>query len=211
MKMSEQINELAKALAEFQGEVKQPEKTGVNPHFKSNFVTLDDTVKAIHSVAPQKGLSFIQMPVTTEQGVGVVTTIFHSSGQYIQFEPFILPLEKKTAQSAGSSITYAKRYALSAAFGLVSDEDDDGNEATGNGGNNSSGNSNGGSQGAKASDKQRNFIDSLLNKKVTDKYTKEALYAILKDQLGTQEEIENWTASMASKAIEILNGQQKSA
>ena len=36
------------------------------------------------------------------------------------------------AQSVGSSITYAKRYAYCAILGIVADEDDDGNMASGN-------------------------------------------------------------------------------
>ncbi|UAT29476.1 ERF family protein [Bacillus badius] len=132
MKTSESINEIAKALAQFQSEVKQPEKDGTNPHFKSKYVTLDGTVKSIHECAPKHGLSYTQMPVSNESGVGVVTVIFHTSGQFIEFDPFILPLDKKTAQGVGSGLTYSKRYALSAAFGIVSDVDDDGNEATDN-------------------------------------------------------------------------------
>jgi hypothetical protein len=132
MKMSESIANISKALASFQKEVKQPVKDGTNPHFKSKYITLDGTVKAIHDCAPNHGLSYTQMPITTENGVGVVTLIMHESGEFIQFEPFTLPMEKKTAQGAGSGITYAKRYALSAAFGIVSDLDDDGNEATAN-------------------------------------------------------------------------------
>lgn len=131
MKTSESIANIAKALAAFQKEVKQPEKDGNNPHFKSKYVTLDGTVKAIHDCAPNHGLSYIQMPVTNENGVGVVTLIMHESGEFIQMEPFILPMDKKTAQGAGSATTYARRYSLSAAFGIVSDLDDDGNEATG--------------------------------------------------------------------------------
>ena len=129
MKMSESIANISKALSSFQKEVKQPVKDGTNPHFRSKYITLDGTVKAIHDCAPNHGLSYTQMPITTETGVGVVTLIMHESGEFIQFEPFTLPMEKKTAQGAGSGITYAKRYALSAAFGIVSDLDDDGNEA----------------------------------------------------------------------------------
>jgi hypothetical protein len=130
MKMSESIANISKALASFQKEVKQPVKDGTNPHFKSKYVTLDDTVKAIHDTAPNHGLSYVQSLSTNENGVGVSTLIMHESGEYIQFEPFYLPMEKKTAQGAGSAATYSRRYSLSAAFGIVSDLDDDGNQAT---------------------------------------------------------------------------------
>lgn len=43
-----------------------------------------------------------------------------------------MPVEKNTAQSAGSALTYARRYSLSAAFGISSDVDDDGNADSGN-------------------------------------------------------------------------------
>jgi hypothetical protein len=132
MRTSESIANIAKALAAFQKDVKQPEKDGNNPHFKSKYVTLDGTVKAIHDCAPAHGLSYVQMPITNENGVGVVTLIMHESGEFIEMDPFILPMDKKTAQGAGSATTYARRYSLSAAFGIVSDLDDDGNEATGN-------------------------------------------------------------------------------
>jgi hypothetical protein len=130
MKMSESIANISKALASFQKEVKQPVKDGTNPHFKSKYITLDGTVKAIHDTAPKFGLSYVQSLSTNENGVGVSTLIMHESGEYIQFEPFFLPMEKKTAQGAGSAATYSRRYSLSAAFGIVSDLDDDGNQAT---------------------------------------------------------------------------------
>jgi ERF superfamily len=195
MKMSESIAEIAKALGKFQTEVKQPEKDGNNPHFKSKYVTLDGTVKAIHECAPKHGLSYIQSPIMTESGVGVKTLLMHTSGEFIEFEPFILPMDKKTAQGAGSAITYARRYSLSAAFGIVSDVDDDGNEAT---------QPNGSGQNRQASEKQLNLVNSLLKKKISDKWDYNALYDNLKQKIGTNKDIENWTTNEASKAIEIL-------
>lgn len=130
MLKSESIAELAKALSSFQREVKQPQKNGVNPHFKSKYVTLDDTIKAINETAPNHGLSYIQTPINDDNGIGVITVILHESGQFIEFPPFTLPLDKKTPQGAGSALTYARRYSISSAFGLVSEEDDDANGAT---------------------------------------------------------------------------------
>jgi hypothetical protein len=195
MKMSESIAEIAKALGKFQTEVKQPEKDGNNPHFKSKYVTLDGTVKAIHECAPKHGLSYIQSPIMAESGVGVKTLLMHTSGEFIEFEPFILPMDKKTAQGAGSAITYARRYSLSAAFGIVSDVDDDGNEAT---------QPNGSGQSRQASEKQLNLVNSLLKKKISDKWPYDTLYANLKQKIGTTKEIENWSVGEASKAIEVL-------
>lgn len=195
MKCSESIANLAKALSDFQKDVKQPEKDGNNPHFKSKYVTLDGTVKAIHDCAPKHGLSYTQMPVSTETGVGVVTIIMHESGEYIEMEPFVLPLEKRTAQGVGSATTYARRYALSAAFGIVSDIDDDGNEATSHAPE---------QKPTLATDKQLNLINKLL-KDVASKtnITEKDVYITLKKHM--KKDMEWYTPQDASQAIEILN------
>ena len=54
----------------------------------------------------------------------------HESGEWIEYDPIKMKPVKNDPQSIGSAITYAKRYALSAIFGITSDQDDDGNEAT---------------------------------------------------------------------------------
>jgi hypothetical protein len=195
MKTSESIANIAKALSAFQKDVKQPEKNGNNPHFKSKYVTLDGTVKAIHDCAPSHGLSYTQMPVTTEYGVGVITLIMHESGEFIQMDPFILPMDKKTAQGAGSATTYARRYSLSAAFGIVSDLDDDGNEATDNAPQN---------KPQAATDKQLGLIDKLLKDVAKAKnISKEEAYKTIQKRM--KKDMEWFTPSDASKAIEILN------
>lgn len=201
MKMSESIANIAKAMSAFQSNVKQPEKDGNNPHFKSKYVTLDGTVKAIHECAPKHGLSYTQMPVATENGVGVVTLIMHESGEFIQMDAFVLPMDKKTAQGAGSATTYAKRYALSAAFGIVSDLDDDGNEASENAPSHQT-------KPQAATDKQLNLINKLLSDVASAKgITKEESYKTLQKHL--KKDMEWFTPADASKAIEILNGALK--
>ncbi|MCT2882993.1 ERF family protein, partial [Lentilactobacillus buchneri] len=47
-----------------------------------------------------------------------------------QFDPLNVPVGKNDAQAFGSAETYARRYTLSAVFGVTSDVDDDGNQAT---------------------------------------------------------------------------------
>ncbi|NVT01065.1 ERF family protein [Listeria monocytogenes] len=131
MKMSESVIELSVALSKFQEKVEQPAKTANNPFFKSSYVPLENVISAVKKHAPDLGLSYIQIPLTEENKVGVKTILMHSSGEFVEFDPFMLPLDKNTAQGAGSALTYARRYTLSAAFGIASDEDD-GNGASGN-------------------------------------------------------------------------------
>ncbi|HFI0682470.1 TPA: ERF family protein [Streptococcus suis] len=133
MKKSETIKNLAGAMVKFRQQIKQPLKDADNPFFKSKYVPLENVVEVIDKVASPLGLSFIQEATSNELGmVGVATTIFHESGEWIEFEPLYLKPEKSNAQGYGSSVTYARRYSLSSAFGITSDKDDDGNEASGN-------------------------------------------------------------------------------
>lgn len=132
MKKSETIAELAKALSAFQGEVKQPLKDKANPFFKSKYVPLENVVEAVSATASKHGLSFLQYPLNQENKVGIITILMHSSGEWIESEPIFATPTKQDAQATGSVITYLKRYSLSAIFGITSDEDDDGNQASGN-------------------------------------------------------------------------------
>lgn len=132
MNKSESITELNKALANFHKEVKQPMKDANNPFFKSKYVPLENVVEAIDDVAPKHGLTYSQYPVTTENGlVGISTVLLHESGEYIEFPPATTKPDKNTPQGVGSALTYMRRYSLSAVFGITSDQDDDGNEASG--------------------------------------------------------------------------------
>src|SRR5699024_5893216 len=133
MNKSESIVEISKAMASFQKEVKQPFKDADNPFFRNKYVPLESVVKAIHSIAPKHGLSFTQWALNDDNGqLGVATLLMHTSGEFIEFDPVFMKAEKQTAQGAGALITYLKRYTLSAIFGIKSDQDDDGNQASGN-------------------------------------------------------------------------------
>ncbi|MFJ1815076.1 ERF family protein [Staphylococcus saprophyticus] len=132
MNKSDSITELNKALANFHKEVKQPMKDANNPFFKSKYVPLENVVEAIDDVAPKHGLTYSQYPVTTENGlVGISTVLLHESGEFIEFPPATTKPDKNTPQGVGSALTYMRRYSLSAVFGITSDQDDDGNEASG--------------------------------------------------------------------------------
>ena len=132
MKTSESTKSIFKALTEFKKELKQPEKDTVNPFFKSKYVDLDGVVHALDEVLPSYKLNYIQN-VTTDGSnrVGIQTIIIHESGESIEFDWLFIKPEKQTAQGIGSAITYGRRYTLTSAFGIASEPDDDGNEASG--------------------------------------------------------------------------------
>ena len=60
----------------------------------------------------------------------LITTLIHTSGQWISGEYWLNPAKPNDPQALGSATTYARRYALSALVGVCSEEDDDGNAAT---------------------------------------------------------------------------------
>lgn len=130
MQMSENINELATALAKAQGEMKNAGKTSDNPFFKSKYADLAEILNAVREPLSKYGLSISQlydgmgMPDKT---ITVTTLLMHSSGQYIS-NSANYPVAKADIQGVGSAITYARRYSLAAILGL-SQEDDDGNAA----------------------------------------------------------------------------------
>lgn len=133
MNKSESITELNKALANFHKELKQPMKDANNPFFKNKYVPLENVVEAIDDVAPKFGLTYSQYPVTTDDGkVGISTVLLHESGEFIEYPPATTKPDKNTPQGVGSALTYMRRYSLSAVFGITSDQDDDGNEDSGN-------------------------------------------------------------------------------
>jgi hypothetical protein len=127
---SESIKELLTALAKAQGKISAAKKDSTNPHFKSKYADLASCWEAIKEPLSSNGLSITQWVSPAEKGVCVVTLLGHSSGEWLSSEATFPVKDQSNPQSMGSSITYARRYCLSAAIGLVSDEDDDGNAAS---------------------------------------------------------------------------------
>ena len=128
MEMSENINELASALAAAQSQMGSAAQTAQNPFFKSKYADLGEVVRAVKQPFANHGLSYTQFPIREGESAGVVTMLMHTSGQYIR-QGYTLPLAKFDAQATGSAITYARRYALQSIAGIPS-ADDDGNQAT---------------------------------------------------------------------------------
>ena len=131
MEHSESIKNLAKALAKFQGEVKDPAKNEKNPFFKSKYVPLDALIEAVRPTLSANGLSIIQMPSGDGKTISLKTIILHESGEWIESDLFSLVIAKADAQGAGSGVTYARRYQLGAVLNIGWTDDDDGNSISG--------------------------------------------------------------------------------
>ncbi|RKY04566.1 MAG: hypothetical protein DRP56_09895 [Planctomycetota bacterium] len=124
MKTSESIVNIAKAFAAAQGELKAVPKIAINPYFSSKYADLSTVIDIVQPVLLRHGLIWLQPPHKAEGGVVIETVLIHAeSGEWFSGECFI-PAKKQDAQAYGSALTYARRYCLSAMFGLKTTDDD---------------------------------------------------------------------------------------
>lgn len=132
MNQSDQINDLAAALAAAQGAMDHAQKDRTNPAFKSRYADLASVVDACRPALSANGIAVLQPArvLMSERGatVEVDTRLVHKSGQWVA-ETLAASVADTKAQSVGSAITYLRRYGLSAMVGVAPD-DDDGQAAT---------------------------------------------------------------------------------
>jgi hypothetical protein len=129
---SEEINEIAGALAKAQGVIKNPEKTRINPHFKAKYADLATGLDCIRKALSAQGIAVTQATDINAEGVFLWTRLIHSSGQYLGC---IYPVASSSAdhQKLGAALTYAKRQALFAMVAVCGDDDLDGEDSRNNG------------------------------------------------------------------------------
>jgi hypothetical protein len=136
MQRSENLNELAIALSKAQADMKAAIFDRENAYFKdakgkpSRYASLVAVWDAARGPLTKNGFCIIQSVDHVGESPVLNTTLLHSSGQWVGSQVVLKP-EKLNAQSLASAVTYAKRMAMAALCGIVADEDDDGNEASG--------------------------------------------------------------------------------
>jgi hypothetical protein len=136
MKQSEQINELAAALAKAQAVMPKAKMSGVNSRFADKatgktgaYATLDDIRDAVKDTLTANGISYTQHPYSINGEVGVETMLIHSSGQWMRSR-FGVPAAQHNPQAYGSLLTYVRKFALAAAAGVSTQEDTDADEVS---------------------------------------------------------------------------------
>lgn len=139
MRTSENIDQLATALAAAQGEFTNPERNrDVEVKMKSGgtytfaYATFDAIIEMVRPPLAKHGLMITQPCSLVEHCAIVTTRLAHKSGQWIEDEISWGVLENDGPQQLGSILTYLKRYSLVGMLGIASEEDDDGNAASGN-------------------------------------------------------------------------------
>lgn len=122
---SDEIKELATALAKAQGEFDVAGLNKVNPYFKSNYADFKAVVMSTRPALTKHGLSVTQEISNDESGaLWLITELMHSSGQW-KLSKFRCVPPKNDAQAIASYITYSKRMTYAALIGVVVGEEDD--------------------------------------------------------------------------------------
>ena len=123
---SENITELAKVLLNVQQTVRPVTKDAENPFTKSWYASLNSVMDACREALIKNGIWLCQYPVPVEQpnSIGLVTKLTHAESGQWQSSLAVVPLPKADPQGMGSAITYARRYALTAMLGMVTEDDD---------------------------------------------------------------------------------------
>lgn len=127
------VKSLTASLVKVQSELQPAVKDATNPHFKSNYATLQSVWDSVRALLASNGLAVSQTFNNSDASEGttvtIVTTLLHTSGEYLSSALTLRPV-KADPQGIGSAITYGRRYALASIVGVVAEEDDDGNAAT---------------------------------------------------------------------------------
>ena len=131
MRTSDSITKISAALSNALPEIQHATKDAKNPHFRSSYASLPAVIDTSKPVLAKHGVVVLQSPGWDGQRCTLTTRLLHSSGEWIEGEAGS-PVAKVDPQGIGSAITYLRRYSLAAMTG-ISQEDDDGNAASGNG------------------------------------------------------------------------------
>ncbi len=123
--MSE-VKSLAAELVAVQAELPKPQKNA-----KGNFGRYTDITEILTVLRPvlnRHGFFLGQKVKQAEGGLLVETFVLHTSGESLSFGEMFMPASPNKGgnlvQGYGIAETYARRYALCAAFGLEADDDD---------------------------------------------------------------------------------------
>jgi hypothetical protein len=126
MNRSEQINELASALAKAQGELESAGKSSRGHGY--NYSDLATVISTAKPVLSKHGLSISQLVNESDiDKVSVTTMLLHSSGQFIASTGTIKIPEMRgvnDTQKAGAALSYLRRYSLQSILGMASEDND---------------------------------------------------------------------------------------
>jgi hypothetical protein len=198
IQFSEKTDLLFKSLMQVQQACGIIGKDANNPHFKSEYVSLEKQWQVVKPLLKDAGLVLIQTPGLVKEGrLQIETTVAHvESGQFM-ISLGEMPIGKEGPQAVGSAITYARRYFMQACLSVVAgDEDDDGEAAEGR------------KESGKALGDLRSRKEAAFSKAKEQGETDLAAWAggILKRKVDANLTLRNETEVKMLEAAVILNG-----
>ncbi len=127
---SDSIKDLTAALAKAQlafKPIKRTEKVDyatTGGRKKYTYAPLDEIIEAAKEALSTNGLVITQSTYLQAGNTILETLLLHSSGEWLSGELYV-GKQDQPPQSEGSSLTYKRRYGMSAILGVASEEDDD--------------------------------------------------------------------------------------
>jgi len=206
MKTSNEIDEVTSALLDAQRNIPcsiERDATASGGSFSYDYTTLDTLIEHVKEPLNEQNLTLTQSNQTIDEKPHCVTTLIHSSGQWLRSET-MLCLSSNDPQDFGKAMTYARRYSLSALLGIASEQDDDAQSVSQ--GSPSTSKSTQSSGGGKLSDKQKGFIKGLCKDRVfpaKDLYLAEEIEEFICDNIGV-DQLDDLTKDQASGLIDKM-------
>lgn len=126
---SNEIGDLAAAVARAQEFMESAIRGGTNPNFNSRYADLGAIRRACIPALAAQGVAVFQAPTMDPDGrVSVTTRFAHASGQWMESTLSTFVVAAAPPHVVGSATTYLSRYGLAAMAGVAL-VDDDGNLA----------------------------------------------------------------------------------
>lgn len=123
---------LLAAYAQVQANIAQPKKDKQGAQFRNGqsykYADLNSVIAAIQEASKDIDIAYIQQPVMDGGKSGVINYLLNSKGAIMNFGAYLLDVGGARPQDAGGALTYARRYSISAIFGIASEEDTDAQE-----------------------------------------------------------------------------------
>ena len=111
-----------------QSECRNARMNRENAHFRSRYADLVEVRDSVLPVFQRHGLLIQQRPRLMDGAFILETSVIHVATGEAETSEFPLNGDVNKIQTMGSTLSYARRYALSTVAGIAADSDNDGNE-----------------------------------------------------------------------------------
>lgn len=110
------------------GAVKNPPLDSTNPHFKNRYASLAATLDEVNAACARNGITYVQALCADGEFFRLCSFVMDGEGNRIELSQFPVT-NVPNPQNFGSEMTYKKRQQAQADWGIVGEEDDDGEGA----------------------------------------------------------------------------------